>query len=357
MAHDVFISYSSQDKQIADALCAKLESNLIRCWIAPRDVLPGMEYAKALINAISESRILILVLSASSNNSPQVLREVERAVSKGILILPFRIENIALSESMEYYVSTQHWLDALTPPLEKHLQELTDSVLLLLSDKRGTASFDNEQAQVGPNTLSQKEKNNIYSYAKQLFKMPAVMVAVIAVLITGSLIYYSIHKSSSTATNSLAKSGTTYNYQAVQESNQLVVQAQQLMDNLEMQSDVSPSTRDADKILELCDQAIQLNPQDDNPYEIRARVYEKMQLFDKALPELKTALDLNPNVPTNHTHMGMLYWQLGDNEAAIKEFKKALEIAAQNRGNNNPGWQQAVQKSKDMLQKLGVQEY
>jgi hypothetical protein len=36
MAHDVFISYSTKDKPIADAVCGTLERNGVRCWIAPR---------------------------------------------------------------------------------------------------------------------------------------------------------------------------------------------------------------------------------------------------------------------------------------------------------------------------------
>jgi len=67
MAHDAFISYSSKDKPAADAVCATLESRGIRCWIAPRDVLPGEEYAAALVNAIHESRLLVLVFSAGAN--------------------------------------------------------------------------------------------------------------------------------------------------------------------------------------------------------------------------------------------------------------------------------------------------
>ena len=81
MAHDVFISYSHLDKPVADAACATLESRGVRCWIAPRDVLPGDEYASALVGAIHSSRLLVLVFSSGANQSPQVLREVERAVS------------------------------------------------------------------------------------------------------------------------------------------------------------------------------------------------------------------------------------------------------------------------------------
>jgi len=103
MAHDVFISYSSKDKPIADAVCATLEGSKIRCWIAPRDVLPGVPYGEALINALNQSRLLVLVFSADANNSPQVMREVERAVNKNIPIIPFRIENVLPSKSMEFF--------------------------------------------------------------------------------------------------------------------------------------------------------------------------------------------------------------------------------------------------------------
>jgi hypothetical protein len=135
MAHDVFISYSSKDKPVADAACATLESNGVRCWIAPRDVAPGVAYAESLVNGLSNSRVMVLVFSANSNRSPQVLREVERAVSKGLPILPLRIEDAPMSQAMEYYISSQHWLDALTPPLERHLSRLCESVKALLSSQ------------------------------------------------------------------------------------------------------------------------------------------------------------------------------------------------------------------------------
>jgi tetratricopeptide (TPR) repeat protein len=132
MAHDVFISYASKDKPIADAVCATLEARRIRCWIAPRDIFPGVNYARSIIDAINACRVLILVFSSSSNTSPQVMREVERAVSKGLPILPFRIEDVPLSQEMEYFISSPHWLDALTPPREKHLEHLAHTVALLL---------------------------------------------------------------------------------------------------------------------------------------------------------------------------------------------------------------------------------
>src|SRR5207245_4897869 len=100
---------------------------------APRDVLAASPYGEALIEAINESRVLVLVFSSHSNDSPQVMREVERAVSKGILILPFRIEDVQLCKEMEYYISTPHCLDALTGPLEEHLGRRATTTQMLLS--------------------------------------------------------------------------------------------------------------------------------------------------------------------------------------------------------------------------------
>jgi hypothetical protein len=86
--HAVFISYSSLDRAAAEAVCTALESRDISCWIAPRDIRAGSSYGEALIDAIGASRLLVLVLTASSNESPHVLREAERAASKAIPILP-----------------------------------------------------------------------------------------------------------------------------------------------------------------------------------------------------------------------------------------------------------------------------
>jgi hypothetical protein len=130
--HDVFISYSNVDKPIADAVCAHLEKNSIRCWVAPRDVLPGRNFLESIIDAIDQSRIMILIFSSSSNNSPHVIRELTRAVNREVIIIPFRIENIEPSKSMEYLISVPHWLDAITPPLEQHVEKLTEIVQFLL---------------------------------------------------------------------------------------------------------------------------------------------------------------------------------------------------------------------------------
>jgi tetratricopeptide (TPR) repeat protein len=128
MAHDVFIAYSSKDNAAADAVCAILEQREIRCWIAPRDIPPGKEWGEAIIEAISASRMMILIFSANANDSPQIRREVERAVNKQVVIVTVRIEDVAPTRALEYFIGAVHWLDALSLPLASHLEKIADVV-------------------------------------------------------------------------------------------------------------------------------------------------------------------------------------------------------------------------------------
>jgi hypothetical protein len=132
MAHDVFISHSHSDKPAADAACAALEARGIRCWIAPRDIDPGRDWAASIVEAIRDAQIMLLVFSRHANHSPQVKREVERAANSGKVLLPLRIDDVLPEAALEYYLSTPHWLDAITPPLEAHLEKLADACSSLL---------------------------------------------------------------------------------------------------------------------------------------------------------------------------------------------------------------------------------
>jgi hypothetical protein len=100
-----FVSHSSKDKLIADAICARLESQGIRCWIAPRDVDPGRDYSNQIADALERSAVMVMVVSSGSNTSRHVKSEIDRAFSLGQVIVPFRVENIELDKGLAYYLS------------------------------------------------------------------------------------------------------------------------------------------------------------------------------------------------------------------------------------------------------------
>jgi hypothetical protein len=132
MAHDVFISYASEDAPIAQAICGRLEGKGIRCWIAPRDIRPGADWQAEIVAAIRSARAVVLVFSAHANASLEVPREISIASKQGLSIITFRIEDVAPVGSLDYALNTVHWLDAITPPVEDHIQRLDDSLQMIL---------------------------------------------------------------------------------------------------------------------------------------------------------------------------------------------------------------------------------
>ena len=129
----VFISHAQEDSAVANAVCAALESEGVRCWILPRDVRPGQEIGWVVSDALRESRLMVLVFSSSANRSSEVLNEVERAVKQGMAILVFRIEEVQASESLERFIgSGRRVVDGFAPPLERNLKALVDAVRMTL---------------------------------------------------------------------------------------------------------------------------------------------------------------------------------------------------------------------------------
>ncbi len=136
MAHETFISYSTKDKAVADAVCARLEQDSCRCWYAPRDIAPGADWAGSIIEAIEHSKVMVLIFTDYANESRQVLREINNAVRCGVVIVPFRLTKTSPAGSMRYYLSTVHWLDALNGELEENIARLSELVRTILAGKQ-----------------------------------------------------------------------------------------------------------------------------------------------------------------------------------------------------------------------------
>lgn len=134
MTHDVFISYSSRDVEVAESICENLEAIGLKCWIAPRNIRQGDRYATAIINGIKHARAFVLVFSSHSNQSSHVVRELERAVAGGLPIFPFRLEDIPAADEIEYFTAGSHWMDASAPPLEKHVSLMAAAIKNSLSE-------------------------------------------------------------------------------------------------------------------------------------------------------------------------------------------------------------------------------
>src|SRR5580704_10857577 len=138
MEHDVFISHAPKDKSIADAICEKLESARLRCWIPARDISPGEDWTEATRNAIGSSRVMVLVLSENANAAHHIEREIAHAFYTRRIIIPFRVADTFPRRNFLFYIGNIPWLNAVSPPPEQHLEALAARIKGLVPDRTVT---------------------------------------------------------------------------------------------------------------------------------------------------------------------------------------------------------------------------
>jgi TIR domain len=123
-----FVSYASQNVQVADEFVRTLEERGFRCWIAPRDVDPGTRYADAIIDGINNSNAFVLILSESAVASGHVGKELERASSKRKLILALRVDKTPLTRTFEYFLSESQRIDVGIGGISAALAKVADAI-------------------------------------------------------------------------------------------------------------------------------------------------------------------------------------------------------------------------------------
>ncbi len=124
----VFISCASQDAVVAKAVVGALEGAGLRCWIAPRDVVPGALYADEIVRAINEAQVVVLILSEQAVASPHVGKEIERASSKRRRIVALRTDSVSLPRAFEYFLSESQWIDVGSAGIDAAAAKLVEAV-------------------------------------------------------------------------------------------------------------------------------------------------------------------------------------------------------------------------------------
>ena len=135
--HDVFISYSTKDGDIANKVCYILEENNLKCWIAPRNISSGRIYLDEIADAIKSTKIIVLIYSTYSQDSKYVNNEINMAFSHNKKILSFNIDNSMPRDDMEYFLKITQWLSAYPEP-EDEFEALVKDALELCDESVDT---------------------------------------------------------------------------------------------------------------------------------------------------------------------------------------------------------------------------
>jgi TolB-like protein/predicted Zn-dependent protease len=181
---DVFVSYASQDVVIANAVVEALERQGTICWIAPRDITPGLQYADEIVGAISNAKILVLVLSQHAIDSPHVGKEIERASSKRRRIIALRIDAAPLIRSFEYFLSESQWIDVAALGMPGALTKLTQAV------GQGLAPSSWVSPGLGADATNSVDRKRKPSYLVIQRVIAAAVLLVVAAVVVGVLARY-----------------------------------------------------------------------------------------------------------------------------------------------------------------------
>jgi len=162
---DVFISYSSKDIDKAEMIRQILESNEISCWIAPRNIPGGSNYAQEIPNAIRNCKVFLLILSSNAQSSVWVPRELDRAVNGQKVIIPFMVEDFPIGDVFDFYLTGYQRYEAFEKTSEV-IQLLIQRIKALIDNS--TASKDTAVQSSSTNFICEPAKAEATSNTKKV---------------------------------------------------------------------------------------------------------------------------------------------------------------------------------------------
>lgn len=188
----VFISHSSKDAALAGEVCSHIEAGGHSCFLAPRDIRSGYEYAEEIINGIDGADVILLLLSEAANSSPHVLREIERAVSKKKSIIVYKLEEVTLSKSMEYFLMTHQWLNAKTGGGYEEIMKCINDFAPSVEDHADNPQEQDDPALAAPSMEIASQKSAERGGRKKTWITVLIAAAVIAALAAAVIITFNM---------------------------------------------------------------------------------------------------------------------------------------------------------------------
>ncbi|WP_407393436.1 toll/interleukin-1 receptor domain-containing protein [Methanobrevibacter sp.] len=197
MAHDVFISYSSRNTEFAEAVCEKLEDNGIECWIAPRNIKTGTNYAKEIMDGLDLAKMVVLVFSKDAQDSEYVNNEIDTAFSNNKPIVSFKVDDSFPKNKMEFFLKNTQWLDASPSTLKEKNKTLESCYDQLVKDvRRILEKVENGEVFGYEHTptpvIPHKEKGFFEKY-----KLPIIGIVLVLIAVTGFMLFSGMGNDSS----------------------------------------------------------------------------------------------------------------------------------------------------------------
>jgi tetratricopeptide (TPR) repeat protein len=290
MSHDVFICYSSVDEDVANTVCSGLEAAGVKCWIAPRNILPGQTWPAAIAEAIPRSRATVLIFSLDSSKSDDVISELVQAKESKIPIVPFKIEDVPAEGAIKYLIAGLGLIEASNPPTKKQIDNLIEAV---------KAALEPVSEQSGETEIRTKPSPTV-GRAKRIPIWVYVVAIILLLLVVAGTSYILIWSDKEPDRERALKY-----YQA---------------------ADAFLKKYQWKEAVDQYDLALRLDPNYADAYVGRASALLNSGQSKQALADGKKAVDLAPTNPTGYAVLGGAYALNGESNEALNVVNKGLKI-------------------------------
>lgn len=124
---EVFMSYSSRDRDSVLEIANQLESCGVRVWIDREEIYGGANYGPEIVDGIKNCKLLMLMCSDASMRSRNVKQEIQLAWKYERPYLPILLESISFPEQVQYWLEGCQWIEILSHPTEQWLPQVLKS--------------------------------------------------------------------------------------------------------------------------------------------------------------------------------------------------------------------------------------
>lgn len=112
MKYDIFISYSTKDREKVQYFVNDLRKQGYNLWMDKDGIRSGdPSFKKTLVNAIENSQLVLFFSSCNSNNSDWTAKEIGIAVEEHKYIIPLKLDSTQYSESVRYDLVNCDFID------------------------------------------------------------------------------------------------------------------------------------------------------------------------------------------------------------------------------------------------------
>lgn len=177
MKYDIFISYSTKDKEKVLVTVRELRSKGYRIWMDEEGISSGDQFKKAIVEGLDNSKMMLFFSSSHSNKSVWTEKEIGYADRHKKRIIPIKLDGSAYNKSVDFDLGNFDYVDfSANPKMSKEKEKLYSSLETIFGKKDAEERHLNVNKQILQLADKYRKGDGVprdYTFAASLFRKAA----------------------------------------------------------------------------------------------------------------------------------------------------------------------------------------